>query len=489
MTTIVGRAFAIFGIRWVRSWGYEGRHPRLIIAACVAAAFVAAIGAAVWVGDQFGSLTQQTPQFRGALAAVVILLLFFASGPVLLLTESIRSSGSRIQAVLSSLPLTGREITLLMWLPTFTVSILLLVLLWMPGAAAISGLRLPLDQSLVAALLALLTGYSLAALIIAAVRLLLSRGTWAGVQYPVMVLGWLAITGLEIWRAGTPFAGPSLQPGDYALLVPWLLQQTVAQSFSAALIGTVAAATLVTIGLLVWSASLPSEGRFVTVLWVWSRRWRPRFVTLELTRFLRSRQLVANLIGAEMLILGISIALWRLPLPLRPFIDKPLLAFMAMTASLPLLAIRGLTRGRAPLALLLGFGPVGWTATQLVAGVGLAIAAVVPGVIAFGVLGVPAATIAGYVVPNLVAACGVAIALGWSVPASSDNPIAQIVGAFMLVLVLGVVVVVADKAFTSGTLLWTAFLVVVGSLGIVWAPTLERDRWVRIVNPRGGHVR
>lgn len=488
MTTIFGRALAIFGIRWVRSWGYQGRHPGLVIAASVIAAIAATVAAAVWVAGQFGPIVKQTPQFRGPLAAVVVLLLFFASGPVLLLTESIRGSGSRIQAVLSSLPLTGREITLLMWVPTFAVSLLLVFLLWLPGTAAISGLRFPLGTSLIAALIALFSGYSLAALIIAFVRLLLARGGWSGVQFPVMILGWMAITGLEIWRAGTPFAGPSLQPGDYALLVPWLLRETVSQSISLALVGAVAVATIVGIALLVWSASLPTEGRFVNVLWLWSRTWRPRYITLELTRFLRSRNLVANLIGAEMIILGTSLALWKLPLPLRPFIDKPLLAFMAMTAALPLLAIRGLSRGRAPLPLLLGFDPVDWTATQVVAGVCLAAAAVVPGVIAFAVLGVPPATIAGYVLPNLVAGCGVAVALGWSVPASSDNPVAQIVGAFMLVLVLGVIVVVADRAFTSGTWLWTGFLLVIGSLGLAWAPTLERDRWVRLIHPRGAHA-
>lgn len=483
MTRIFVRSLVIFGIRWLRSWGYRGRHPGLVAAVCAALAVTAAVGAAVWAGGQFTAVMEQSSQFRGALAATVLLLLFFAAGPVLLLTESIRSSGSRIQAVLSSLPLTGREITLLMWLPTFAVSLLLLALLWLPGASAIASLRYPAVESGVSALLALLSGYALAALIIAAVRGLLARGQWSSVQYPVMVLAWMGVTALEIWRAGTPFASPDLQPGDYVLVVPWLLRDTAHGSISAALTGLVVAAALVTVALLVWSASLPSEGKFAGVLWRWSRRWRPRFVSLELTRYLRSRHLVANLIGAEMIILGTAIALWKLPLPLRSFVDTPLLAFMAMTASLPLLAIRGLTRGRFPLPLLLGFSPVRWTATQLVAGVGLAVAATVPGVIAFLALGVPASTIAVYAVPNLVAACGVALALGWSVPASSDNPVGQIVGAFLLVLVLGAAAVLANKAFTGGTVAWSAFLLGLGVLGIAWAVTLERERWARVVSP------
>jgi hypothetical protein len=486
---IFARAFAIFGVRWVRSWGYRGRHPGWVILVCLVAAIGAAFGTAVWANGQFAGLIQQSRQFREALVAVVVLMLFFAAGPVLLLTESIRSSGSRIQAVLSALPLTGREITLLMWLPTFVVSVALLGLLWIPGFAAVSGLRYSTYESAIGSLLALLSGYCLAALIIALVRALLARSTWSGVQYPVMVLGWMAVTALEIWRAGTPFAASVLQTGDYVLLVPWLLQETVLESIPFVLVGVILAGTIAAIGLLVWSASLPSEGKHVSVVWQWSRRWRPPLVTLELTRILRSRHLVANLIGAEMIILGTSIALWRLPLPLRPFIDKPLLAFMMMTTALPLLAIRGLTKGTTPVPLLLGYGPVRWTASQLVAGVGLAVAAVLPGAIAFGVLGVPAATIVQWGVPNIVAACGVAIALGWSVPASADNPIGQIVGAFLLVLALGVVVIVADHAFTSGSLAWTVFLLAIGSLGVAWAVTLERDRWSRVTSSGARRVR
>lgn len=489
MTRLVSRAFAIFGVRWVRSWGYRGSHPGTVIAACLVAAIGAAVGTAVWANDQLAGLVQQSRQFQEALVAVVLLMLFFAAGPVLLLTESIRTSGSRIQAVLSALPLTGREITLLMWLPTFVVSVALLGLLWIPGFAAVSGLHVATYEAAAGSLLALLSGYCLAALVIALVRALLARSTWSSVQYPVMVLGWMGVTALEIWRAGTPFAAPVLQPGDYVLLVPWLLRDTVAGSIPPVQAAVIVAGTLAAVGFLVWSASLPSEGKHVSVLWQWSRRWRPPLVTLEMTRILRSRHLVANLIGAEMIILGASIALWRLPLPLRPFIDKPLLAFMMMTSALPLLGIRGLTRARTPVPLLLGYSPVRWTASQLIAGAGLAVAAVLPGAVAFGALGMSSGTIVQWALPNIVAACGVAIALGWSVPASADNPIGQIVGAFLLVLVLGVVVIVADRAFTSGTLAWTVFLVAVGTLGVAWAVTVERDRWLRATSLGVRHVR
>jgi hypothetical protein len=480
VTRIFARAFAIFGIRWVRSWGYRGGRPGVVIAIAVVVAIAAATGTAIWANGQFHGF--RSIQFRGALAAVVLLMLFFAAGPVLLLTESIRSAGSRIQAVLSSLPLTGREITLLMWLPTFIVSVLLLALLWLPGAAAVSGLKFSTNVSVVGALLALLSGYSFAGFIIVLVRVLLSRGTWSQVQYPVMVLGWMGVTALEIWRAGTPFASPNLQLGDYLLLIPWLLRQTTLDFIPGLEVWVVAVATVVAIGLLVWSTSLPSEGKHVAVLWQWSPRWRPSLITLELTRILRARHLVANLVGAELIIVGTCIGLWRLPLELRPFIQVPLIEFMMLTTGLPLLAIRGLTPGRTPVPLLLGYSPARWATSQIVAGVFLGVAAAAPGILGFAALGVAPATIAQYAIPTIVAASGVAIALGWSVPASADNPIGQITGAFLLVLVLGAVLVFADHVFPSGSLVWSAFLVAVGALGIAWAVTLERDRWARVVS-------
>jgi hypothetical protein len=194
---------------------------------------------------------------------------------------------------------------------------------------------------------------------------------------------------------------------------------------------------------------------------------------------LRSRDVMTNAIGAELVILGLAFALTRTPVELRSQIAELLLPAMMMAAAIPLVLIRGLTRSRWPIPLTLGYSAATWTSSQLVAGVSIALSMITPGVIALIAFGVPLTTVVGSGIPYAVASIGFAAATGWIAPASPDNPVGQIVGAFMLVFVLTAVEAAAFYFLTAGTPAWFAVLVVLGALGFVAAFATEQRRWLR----------
>ena len=146
MTRLARRSLSLFALRWLRSWGYRGQRPGIIYSAALALLGAASIGATVWTHSQFQGFDRLPAQFRPPVVAAIVLFLFISGGLMLLLTESIRLSGSRLGAVLGTLPLTTREIRLLLWLPVFTASLAMQVLLFIPAVAAFLTLRFPFDQ-------------------------------------------------------------------------------------------------------------------------------------------------------------------------------------------------------------------------------------------------------------------------------------------------------------------------------------------------------
>jgi len=395
------------------------------------------------------------------------------------LTESIRTQGSRLRAALSCLPLTAREIALMTWLPTFAVSLLVLGLLLIPGAAVFSGLGFPWHASVVDALLSLLCGYCLAALVVGLVRIVLGKSSWSGVQYPVMLLTWIGLMALETWQTSAAFQAATLQPLAYVLVEPWLVHATIIETIPVALLAAIELGTVVSIGLLIWSAARAAEAQYPVVAWRWTHRRRPALVTLELTRLLRSRDVMTNAIGAGLVNLGLAFALSRTPVTLRSQLATLLLPAMMMVAAIPLVLVRGLTRSRWPIPLILGYSPATWTSTQLVAGVSVALSMIIPGVVALIVFGVPITTMVGSGIPYAVLSIGFAIATGWIAPASPENPVGQIVDAFLLVFVLTGVEVAAFYILTAGTPTWFAVLVVLGALSTSSAFAIEKRRWLR----------
>ena len=193
------------------------------VARAASFALADSIGAAVWTHGQFVAFDRLPAQFRPPVVATIVLFLFASGGLMLLLTESIRLSGSRLGAVLGTLPLTTKEIRVLLWLPVFAASLAMQVLLFVPAVAAFSALRFPLDQSVLISLLALLSGYGLAAVVVAAVRRTFGSSRWASVQYPVMLLGWMALCGVEVWQ--TIADSSRRETWRVLLLAPWLARE------------------------------------------------------------------------------------------------------------------------------------------------------------------------------------------------------------------------------------------------------------------------
>jgi hypothetical protein len=475
------RSLSIFALRWLRSWGYRGQRPGIIYGGALTLLVAASVGAAVWTHSQFQGFERLPAQFRPPIVAAIVLFLFMSGGLMLLLTESIRLSGSRLGAVLGTLPLTLREIRVLLWLPVFTASLAMQVLLFVPAVAAFSALRFPLDQSLLASLLALFSGYGLATVVVVAVRRTLAASKWASVQYPAMLLGWMALSGIEVWQTAVNFSGKRSGAWSAALLAPWISREAGQGRISPWQFGAVILGILAAVGLLLWAGGRTAEVTYPRVAWQWSSRWKPSLLTLELTRLLRSPYLVANLLAGEIVSLGLAFALWKLPPVLRPSLFIAVLATMMLFCALPLVLIRGLTRAKWPPPLLLGFRPTAWTMAQVWVGLALALASAVPPLLISAWLLGSASAVLVPGLPLLALSCGLAIYAGWLTPLGADDPLGQAVSTFSLFLSIQLVELLLDHVVHARTVAWAMSLLIIAGVGIAGATLLERRRWGQLV--------
>jgi hypothetical protein len=475
------RSLRLFALRWLRNWGYRGQRPGIIYSAALALLGAASIGAAVWTHSQFHDFDRLPAQFHPPIVGLLVLFLFISGGLMLLLTESIRLSGSRLGAVLGTLPLTMREIRVLLWLPVFTASVAMQVLLFVPAVAAFSALRFPLDQSLLVSLLGLFAGYGLATVLVVLVRRTLGASKWASAQYPAMLLGWMALSGLEVWQTFADLSGRRSGAWSAVLLAPWISREAGQGRISSWQFGAVVLGVLATVGLLLWSGGRSYEVNYPRVAWQWSSRWKPSLMTLELTRMLRSPYLVANLIAGEIVSLGLAFALWKLPAVLRPYLFVAVLSTMMLFCALPLVLIRGLTRAKWPPPLLLGYRPTAWTMAQVWAGIGLALALAVPplAVSAWLLGSTDAVLVPG--LPLLALSCGLAVYVGWLTPSGADDPLGQAVSTFSLFLAIQLLELVLDHVLHAGTVAWALSLLIIATLGIAGATLVEGRRWGQLV--------
>ena len=480
MRRLARKSLAIFALRWLRSWGYRGQRPGIVYSGLLALLGAASIGAALWTHSQFQGFNQLPTQFRPPIVATIVLFLFIAGGLMLLLTESIRLSGSRLGTVLGTLPLTIREIRLLLWLPVITASLAMQVLFFVPAVAAFLALRFPFDQSLLASLLALFSGYGWAALVVALVRRTLGASQWASAQYPAMLLGWMGLSGLEVWQTFVSLSGTS-DAWSTVLVAPWLSREAGQGRISSWQFGIVILAIVATMGLLLWSGGRTSEVHYPRVAWLWSSRWKPPLMTLELTRMLRSPYLVANVIGGEIVSLGLAFALGKLPPVLRPLLFVAVLSSMMLFCALLLALIRGLTRAKWPPTLLLGYRPTEWTVAQVGVAIGLAaVLATPPLAVSIWLLG-SAGAVLGLGLPLLALSCGLAIYVGWLTPLGADDPLGQAVSTFSLFISIQLLELVLDHVLHAPSAAWTLSLVVIGLSGIAAAALVERRRWGQLV--------
>jgi hypothetical protein len=482
------RSLSIFALRWLRSWGYRGQRPGILYGAALVLLAAASIGAAVWTHSQFQGFDRLPAQFRPPIVAAIVLFLFISGGLMLLLTESIRLSGSRLGAVLGTLPLTTREIRLLLWLPVFTASLAMQVLLFVPAVAAFLTLRFPLDQSLLASLLALFSGYGLATVLVVLIRRTLGSSRWASVQYPAMLVAWMGLSGLEVWQTIVDFGGRGSGVWSAVLLAPWISREAGQGRIASWQFGAVIIGVLATVALLLWSGGRSPEVNYPRVAWRWSSRWKPSLVTLELTRMLRSPYLVANLIGGEIVSLGLALALWKLPPILRGYLFVAVLSTMMLFCALPLVLIRGLTRAKWPPALLLGYRPTAWTMAQVWVGVGLALCLAVPPLTLSGWLLGSAGAVLVPALPLLALSCGLAIYVGWLTPLGADDPLGQAVSTFSLFLSIQLLELLLDHLFHARTAAWAMSLLIIGAFGIAGATLLERRRWGQLLGSVSQHA-
>ena len=481
-------AFRVLVRRWLRGWGYRGGRTGLVAGGTAVVAVVLDLLVAVWIRQHLPAIANGPAWLSNALASVGVAGLVLLAGPVLLLTESIRSKGSRLTGALGTLPLTPREIALLTWLPTAAVSVVMLALLLAPGTAFFSTLGFSLPMGLLLTALSLTVGYVLAMVAAGLIRTTLGRGGWVAVQYPAMLLAWMGLMALAIWQTSTLNPARPLSVIQGLLLEPWLVKAVMAGTIPAGLIVAITSATVLAATLLVLSAVRAPDVMYPDVAFRWNRRRRPMLVTLELTRMLRSRDVVANAVGAELAILGLGVVLSRAPLEVRGHLADVFLPAMLIGAVIPVLAIRGLTRSRWPVPLLLGISPARWTAAQVAAGLLFVIVMTVPGIILLFAEGASFSQLIGPGFAYGVLSVGFAVAAGWLAPASPENPIGQVVNAFVMVFTLTVIEAVAYFVLTTATPAWYAVTLALGGLGVACAFYVESQRWAARRN-HGAHIR
>lgn len=467
MWSLYLRTLRLLLARLLRSLGYKGTHTLPAAAALCFCAVGLDLAASWWLLSSLSGL-RPTASVRGLLSASTTVVLFFLTGPALLLTESIRDRGSRLQAVLGTLPLTHREISLVKWLPGCVVAIALTALLVLPGAAALRGLGNAAGTAALDAAAAVLAGLAAASAVVAGVHIAARGRALAAVRYPTMMLLWLVLSGVESWQSGVAIQAAAASIPSYLLVVP-ATARIVDKTGTVPLpwLGAEAALAIAGLVALALAARISATPVQRSVLLNWKHRWRPALASAEALRFLRSGTLLTNTAGASVFATGLAALLLRMPVEARPTFAALLLAVALNLTAVPATLIRGLTRSVPPVQLLLGVPARRWAAAQVTAAALLFLLASIPPVAVLCASGIAVRTVAVDGLAYGLAAFGLAIAAGWAIPASPDNPFGQVVVSVAACLLFGVVASVVGAVLPVGSAGWAATLsgAGLGSLG------------------------
>jgi hypothetical protein len=374
---IASRVARILALRWLKSWGYRGSHPTAVMCLLGVAGVVLVALSADILHSWATEISRADAETRRAFIAFVVMIAYFLAGPALLLTASLASAGSRLRATLSSLPLTLREIAGVVALPLYALAAaMVLGLAWL-AAAALSGTGMEPAQAAGAASLACMCGYALAGLILAGVRFALPNVRAHRLDYPLAVVLWLMLFVVQNLAVQPLFAEGHVAWSARVLLTPWIAEGASRSTISLAEWLAVASVLALSLRALLKSGAEPTPPGGV-VAWRWQSSLRPALETLELTRLLRSRVVLANLAAAGVLELALLAAVANSPAELRVGLVQLVLPAAAIIAALPLLLLRGGTSARPPIPLLLGHSPARWVTAQLTAGFASVLLLVVP---------------------------------------------------------------------------------------------------------------
>jgi hypothetical protein len=465
-------------IRFVRSIGYSGRQPVAVAGVIALLVLACDLAVAEFLRTRVQALAGALgPGWTPAVVGAAVELTFLAAGPPLVLAESLRQQNSRIRPMLLALPLRNREASLAIRLPSLAVVALMLVVVFVTATIAISAVVPDLVWSAGTAATTAAAGAGAAALPVLAVRLAMRQPRWARVRLPCTLLLLLGLTVAEFWALGQLLVTQQLSLEGRILLAPWIVQQVMTTGY----IPWHLAVACLAIGvaafvLLAASAVETSRADYGSGLWRWNHRWPLPVMSLELTRLLRSGDVIANAVGSAILIWLLCLVQARLPVQARAEVSGGLLSAVGILAAVPALMIRAQSKSQRPLQLLLGLSVRRWAWSLLGASALITIVLASIGGLTLGILQLPLRELAAVGIPYVVVAYGMASIIGWAMPAGPDNPVGQMVNSATSLISCGLVDALAAQIFSPGSIPWVIILMALGCCGILFASAIEEWR-------------
>ena len=406
---------------------------------------------------------------------IALAVAFVTAGPVILLVDGARDRSRQFQRCLASLPLSGRQLSALVWGPPALFGAVVIAWLTPPTLFTLLGSGMAPAEALTFTLLPLGLGAAVALLALTCSTLVLRGARWDVVRPPVAYLLWVALVVVEFVASFD-----SLQRRDDAL-VPWLLFPKIASALANGrdvepIVMVISAGLIAGSVALAWMGSRERAGaprqRSVRLAW----RGRSRLLG-ELVYLLRDPSTMANILSAAVLCWVAALLMNRLPPELQHTGFRAAATLVCLCAAVPCRGIRGIHTTRAPAAQLLGMSAVGWVSRQIVAAAAVFVGVSLP---LWFLPGIGAARSVALAVAVALSALACAVFVGAILVVRPDNSLGQVLGAIAVIAVGGAVEwLIGDLppliALASGA---AALLVAAGS-----AIALELARW----NYRSGH--
>lgn len=464
--------------------GMATARSRAVRAAATGAVVCLIEGLAIAEARRQTAATEALSAFVPPLAAIMV---YLASGSIILLSVSARDSSGSIRGVLATLPFSKTGAVLLEWIPVLTTALILLGLAVTPAATALISARYPPSAAVALIVAALAAGAGTAGLILSGVALALRASTWNSVRYPLSMLAWAAVAATAIWRSFAQSKSAYSSPGDLALGLPPVVRQAGFGGTIEPWVAAIAAlGGLLVVGFLVpWSLAGQLTGRRRRIGWSW--KGGPPSLTLgELVYSTRNATLVANAVAAEVLVVGLCILLAAVPAPMRQPLLAPILIVAACLVGSVVRQQRSQFPVRRPPQQLINLDSVPWVARQLGIGLLWFSALYAPVVAAALWIGLPPGTAWGTWAAAGASAFAVSALSGWLFPLPLDNAPGQLLASVATVAAAG-----TASAFTvevSSTSPWLALTLSLGTLVLCagTAVAVERHRWAALDVSKAG---
>ncbi len=397
---------------------------------------------------------------RPILALSAVLGMFVIGGLSVLLAEAARDKSGRVEAVLSTLPLSRRAIAGIAWTPTVALACACVVVSLPPAGCVLVGLGYPVGEAFALVASSLAIGLFVGVGALCGSYLLLRSSRWNAARYPIAMVVWISAAAALVAESFLLLA----QPGSFASVVqllPLVAADAATGTAVTAPLGFACAACALAAGaafvLVIARSTDQGHGRTVWLTWGGGSPFvRP---VADLLYVVRDATSLANIVGAFLANVTLVVIAWHLPGLLRPQAVPAIEVVIAVFVASPLRGLRGVFPARLPPQQLIGLPVTSWVTSQAIVTIAVATFVAAPGLALIALPGVaPLSALAGLAESSALALV-VAALCGWTVPVSGDNALGQIV-----MTVVCSVLLVSALTFVVPVL---AALVVPVRLGIV----------------------